>query len=160
MKTLEGIRDELLGLYNGNGWHGPSLTELLDGVTAEEALQQPLNGAHSIWEIVLHLWAWTNEVTRRLQGGSSYEPIEGNWPAITAADQAGWQKTLADLDVTHQALSDVIAQFPENRLDDIVPSSREFNVNMSFANMLNGLIAHNAYHAGQIAILKTAGKIS
>ncbi|HKI45763.1 MAG TPA: DinB family protein [Balneolales bacterium] len=54
--------EELLRLVNGDAWHGPSLRELLDGLSVEQALAHPLKGRHSIWEIVNHITVWHNAV--------------------------------------------------------------------------------------------------
>ena len=40
--------------------------------------------------------------------------------------------------------------FPEGRLIEIVPGQERFN----FYFLLHGIVQHNAYHAGQIALLQ------
>jgi hypothetical protein len=52
---LARLEEQLQRSFEGEAWHGPSLRETLDGVTAEEASRHPIPGAHSIWELVLHL---------------------------------------------------------------------------------------------------------
>ena len=52
------IADELSSTLNGEAWYGDSLREILEGVTASQALSHPIGSAHSIWELVLHLEAW------------------------------------------------------------------------------------------------------
>ena len=47
----------------GPMWHGPVLADLLDGMPHDRAAAKPIAGAHSIWEIVLHVTAWP--ATRR-----------------------------------------------------------------------------------------------
>ncbi|HEY7818948.1 MAG TPA: DinB family protein, partial [Vicinamibacteria bacterium] len=47
---------------DGQPWHGPSLAIVLQGVDARTAAARPIDGAHSIWEITLHLTGWTREV--------------------------------------------------------------------------------------------------
>ena len=55
---IQTIIDELKEIHDGEPWHGPSLKEILSGVTAEQAAAKPLANAHSIWEITLHVAAW------------------------------------------------------------------------------------------------------
>jgi uncharacterized damage-inducible protein DinB len=58
----------------------------------------------------------------------------------------------AALDRGHQALIDAIKKVPEARLDEpILPGKSSIYVT------LHGVIQHDLYHAGQIAILKKAG---
>ena len=62
------IIDELNAAIAGEPWHGDSIQTLLNDVTADQARARPIAAAHSIWEIVRHLTAWTQEVRRRLAG--------------------------------------------------------------------------------------------
>ncbi|PYQ46578.1 MAG: hypothetical protein DMF78_26090 [Acidobacteria bacterium] len=49
---IERLEAQLEAAFEGPAWHGPSVLEALDGVTAEGASAHPLTGAHSIWELV------------------------------------------------------------------------------------------------------------
>jgi hypothetical protein len=53
--------------YSGAPWHGPSLKDNLQGITAAHASRR-VGAGHTIWELVLHLAAWRGEIARRLQG--------------------------------------------------------------------------------------------
>jgi hypothetical protein len=63
---LAGIVDDLNRGYDGDAWHGPPLRKVLDGVTADVASAHPITDSHSIWEIVVHLSAWDDVITRRI----------------------------------------------------------------------------------------------
>ena len=52
---LKRLEEQLRRAHEGEAWHGPSLLEALAGVSAEQAAARPIAGAHSIWELVLHL---------------------------------------------------------------------------------------------------------
>jgi hypothetical protein len=52
---VEILADQIRRAFWGESWHGPSVREVLAGVSAEDAAAHPIAGAHSIWEIVLHL---------------------------------------------------------------------------------------------------------
>ncbi|MCI0697307.1 hypothetical protein L0337_35545 [candidate division KSB1 bacterium] len=54
MEEIKRIADQLKRAHEGEAWHGPSLRELLAGVTSEMAASKTLARAHNIWEIVLH----------------------------------------------------------------------------------------------------------
>jgi len=62
------IQRQLEHTFNGPAWHGPALLELLADVNAGKAAARPIAGAHSIWELVLHIAAWDKAVARRLAG--------------------------------------------------------------------------------------------
>jgi len=133
----------------GDAWHGPSLTRLLEGVTAEDAAQRPIPSAHNIWELVLHITAWANITRRRLTGGR-VEPKKGeNWPRPGAISEKNWKLARAKLAESHERLREVVAKLSDEQLAAKVPKGRR-----SVSNMLHGLTQHDAYHGGQIALLK------
>ena len=71
MSELTRIEDQLRRSFEGEAWHGPATLELLAEVVPEEAQTRPIPGAHSIWELVLHLGGAYRLVLRRLQGNSA-----------------------------------------------------------------------------------------
>src|SRR5204863_33859 len=68
MTEIERILDQLRRAYEGEAWHGPSVHEVLNGVTAAQAHERPLRNAHSIWELVQHIAVWADVGSRRLTG--------------------------------------------------------------------------------------------
>jgi uncharacterized damage-inducible protein DinB len=142
------LASQLRRSYEGQAWHGPSLRELLDGVTPEQAAAKPVAGAHSIWELVLHVTAWEQEALAVLEG-KKYETLAGekDWPPV----QGPWQATLDALGSVTQALVTAVRAMPEEKLNESAGGA-EYN----FYFMLHGVVQHSLYHAGQIAILKRA----
>src|SRR5260370_3027867 len=64
------ISDQLRRAFGGDAWHGDSVFEILMGVTAAQAAARPINNAHSIWELVLHIAAWERAVLRLVAGAA------------------------------------------------------------------------------------------
>ncbi len=152
------IADQLQRAFDGDPWYGPPLMKILDGVTAEQAAARPINDAHSIWQIALHIAAWQGAVLDRLVGKAARLPAEGDWPDIGDPSEDGWQHTLALLAERHNALMKAIAELSDDRLKQFVGEERDpaTGSGVSIYYTLHGLIQHNIYHAGQIAILKKA----
>ena len=152
MTETHRINSQLKRAYQGEAWHGPSLCELLDGVTAEQAAARPIAGAHSIWELVNHIIAWEQIAKRRLEGDPvKNPPDEMNFPPVTNTSESAWQKTLEQLAASNQSLREAVKQIEDSRLDELVPEADYSNY-----FMLHGVIQHDLYHAGQIALLKKA----
>jgi uncharacterized damage-inducible protein DinB len=142
---------ELSQALNGDAWHGPALRELLDGVTMEEAMQRPIPAAHNIWELVLHITSWANITRRRLTGGQ-VEPFEDeDWPHAGPFSEEFWKSACDALNDSQLKLIDVVTGLTDADLARNAPKSQR-----TVANMLHGVAQHNAYHGGQIAILKKA----
>ncbi|MFN2602778.1 MAG: DinB family protein [Gemmatimonadaceae bacterium] len=149
----ERIAEEIGQALAGDAWHGPSLSELLKDVTAEDAAHRPIPSAHNIWELVLHITSWANITRRRLTGGK-VEPEQGeDWPVPEAVSEKNWESALAALAESHERLCEVVAGLSDEELDARVPKGKR-----SVSNMLHGVTQHDAYHGGQIALLKKALK--
>lgn len=151
MNQIELIVDQLQRSYAGEAWHGPSLEELLTGITAEQALARPVAGAHSIWELTMHIGVWMSAARRRLAGDPAKLTPQEDWPRIDGGSPAAWRHTLDALEQEHNQLKAAICSLSESSLDNQTPGK-----NHSLAFMLHGVIQHNLYHAGQIALLKKA----
>ena len=144
------INSQLKRAYQGEAWHGPSLRELLEGVTAEQAAAKSIPNVHSIWELVNHIITWEEIARRRLEGDPvSQIPDEYNFPPVTDTSEAVWQATLKKLEDGNKALREAIKKIDDQQLDEIA-----LGTNYSIYFMVHGVIQHDLYHAGQIALLK------
>jgi uncharacterized damage-inducible protein DinB len=151
MNECQRIADQLRRAMEGDAWHGPALRELLQSVSSEMAAGLPIRGLHSIWEIVLHIAAWTEAVRRRLHGDPARLTPEEDWPAVSSPTEQSWKAALDRLAQAQQSLVDEVASLSPERLDEpIVPGMSSVYVT------LHGVVQHHLYHAGQIALLKKA----
>jgi uncharacterized damage-inducible protein DinB len=152
MSETARIADQLRRAFDGEAWHGDSLFEILNGVTAAQAAARPLKNAHSIWELVLHIAAWDGVVHRRLGGETVTLSDEQNFPAAKDTSENAWRSTLAQVQQVHADLVRAVAAFPDSRLGEKVPGKDP--AHYTFYYMLHGVAQHELYHAGQIALLK------
>ena len=153
---LERILDQLYREHEGDPWHGSPLRTLLDGITCEIAAAHPIRSVHSVWELVLHMTAWKNEVRKRLSGAPAGEPEEGDWPDVPSPTAEAWQAALDRLEAAHRALVDAVKSLPESKLLEPThdPRNRELGTGVSHYVLLHGIVQHDTYHAGQIALVK------
>jgi len=153
MGEINRIVDQLHRAYEGPAWHGPALAEVLAGVTADAAGQRHIPGTHTIWEIVLHITVWAEVVTRRLEGAEIPTlPPDQDWPAAPASSESDWRQTLDRLGEAERKLEEATRGLTDDRLRDTVMGERPYSI----YTMLHGVVQHNLYHAGQIALLKKA----
>jgi len=146
------LADQIRRAFEGDAWHGDSLLELLAGVDAKTAAAHPIKNAHSIWELLLHIAAWDDAVRRRM-GGVAVELIgKQNFPLVTDTSDAAWRRAVDHAKHAHAELVKAVAAFPDSRLQERVPGKKENYHN--FFYMLSGIVQHELYHAGQIALLK------
>jgi uncharacterized damage-inducible protein DinB len=152
MNEVERILDQMDRSFAGDAWHGPPLKPLLDGMTAEDAAQHPIRGAHSIWELVHHLTTWNTVVREELSGTSAQVTPELDWPPVWEATDIQWQRAVQNLVDARSRLRQAVEELRDDQLDER-PSKRTSN---SRYVMLHGIVQHDLYHAGQIALLKKA----
>ncbi len=151
MNEIDRIIDQIRRAYDGDAWHGSPLRAILAGVSAETASAKPIRDAHSIREIVRHLTFWHDAGRRRIGGEVVEDDEVTQWPGAFDAGEDGWPRELADLERTYVALVDSIGRLGVEDLERPVPG-KPYNVYI----LLHGLVQHNLYHAGQIALLKKA----
>ncbi len=148
------LADQIRRAFDGEAWHGDPVTEILEGISAKQAAERPINNGHSIWELVLHIEAWDSAVLRR-SGGTVVELSDAeNFPAVKDTSETAWQKAVQNMKDTHEKLVKAVAAFPDSRLQERVPGKKEKY--HDFYYMFSGIVQHELYHAGQIAILKKA----
>ncbi|HET6323917.1 MAG TPA: DinB family protein [Planctomycetaceae bacterium] len=138
--------------FDGTPWYGTALCKLLTDVSAEAAAAHPIPGTHSIWQEVLHAITW-RQVAIRLLNGEQVADVseEQNWPQGPAPSAAAWRQTLDELAQTQVSLEAAAGNLTDERLSEKAPGKP-----FSFYVLLHGIIQHDAYHAGQIALLKKA----
>ncbi len=145
------IAEQFRRAFEGDTWHGPSLLELLEGVDAVSAAARPLDDVHTIWELVSHIEVWDAATLRRLAGEACQPEGDANFPLMPQPSEAAWHKTVEQTKRTHETLVETVAALPESKLRETVPGKK-----YDFQFMLPGVVQHELYHAGQIAILKKA----
>ena len=154
MTEIHRIVDQLEREHHGEPWHGSALRDILGGVDHHTAAARPLPGAHSIWELVLHLTAWKHEVRQRLAGDAAGEPRDGDWPSIDDTSADSWRAALEKLDVAHRLLVSAVRDFPEQNLPVPTNDHRGDGIAATHYELLMGILQHDVYHAGQIALLR------
>ena len=152
MTRVDQLAKHIERTVNGPLWHGPTLEQLLAGVTAEVAAAKPVAGAHSIWEIVLHVAAWAEIGRARLDGRATADPPpEVDWPPVRDTSPQEWDAALQRLRDSHQNLAVRVRQLSESALDERLPG-----LEYKAWHLLHGVVEHGTYHGGQIALLKRA----
>ena len=151
MTEIERIVDQLNRAFAGEAWHGPAVIEILEGITARQAAAHPLAGGHSIWELALHITAWTRAGSRRLRGDRAQLTDAENFPAVRDSSERAWEEARRSIKQAHEELRSAILLLDDSRLDQPIIEGMS-----SIYVTLHGIIQHSLYHAGQIAILKKA----
>lgn len=152
MSAVDQLADLLDRSFHGGPWHGPAVAEVLDGVDADRAAARPIPEAHSIWEIVHHLTAWNEVPLQRIDGERVGEIAdEVDWAPVESTDEEAWRQAVAGLEEAHRRLHIRLTDLTEEDLERPVAGSEP-----TVRGLINGVLQHNAYHAGQIMLLRKA----
>jgi uncharacterized damage-inducible protein DinB len=145
---IERIARLLEKTFERQPWYGSSVMEILKDID-ENIVDKAIGQTHCISQLVQHMIAWRTFTTKRLQGDGDFEVTEQfNFPKSES-----WEKTQIQLIESQRSLLEAVKNFPEARLGEIVPS-KEYKY--TYYSLLHGIIQHDVYHLGQIALLKKA----
>jgi uncharacterized damage-inducible protein DinB len=151
-REIERLEEQLRLSFEGPAWHGPSVLEALEGVSADAAFQHPVGNAHSIWELVLHLTGTYQLVLRRLEADDRQLTGDEDWPQVPDPTAANWQDSIRTLRELHARTRRAILRFDAARLDEPLVPEPTYSAYTQFI----GLTQHDLYHAGQIMLLRRA----
>ena|SRR5690349_1526461 len=148
---LDRIRRQIEKTFDKQPWYGTSMKGILKEIDPDIVHRKV--GPHSIIMLLLHMIAWRRYATKRLLGDDGFKVTdEMNFPE-PAPTRENWTKALKDLDVSQKELLVALDTFKVDRLDELVPAASH---KYTWYTLLHGIIQHDVYHLGQIALAKKA----
>jgi hypothetical protein len=147
-------------VLHGDAWHGDAIWKILNGISAEAAAHRPLGDSHTIWEIVMHMTFWEAVGAKRLAGERAGldEDEALNFPAMPVISEVNWRQTLERFRASNEEFGKALAKLEAARVDELTAAGKR-----TFYDEAHGVIQHDVYHAGQVALLKkdfTEGRTS
>lgn len=139
--------------YRGGGWHGPSVLAALRDLDVKAARWRPAVGRHNIWELTIHL-AYARHILLGRMGLSvakfPHRLMKSWWPALPAGLTAdAWAGDLALLEALHEELIAAVSGASRRLLGTVRPGRND-----TIAMELLGVGTHDAYHAGQMNMIR------
>lgn len=137
--------------YNENGWF-VAARNAVEGVTAQQATWKPEGSDNSIWESLTHLIFYNNAYLQRFKGIRFEYDVADNDETFSADDPTdeAWQAVVEKFDAVMTEWLGLIEQADESKFSEPVPTKPE----RIWADLLADINAHNAYHGGQILLLR------
>ncbi|MFA7418707.1 MAG: DinB family protein [Melioribacteraceae bacterium] len=154
--VIEKLVAELDNAVNGDPWFGASLKTILSDISCEQAVIKYTENIHSIAEITHHICGWIEEVLSRIEGNEPKDPARGDWKEIANLAEVEWSNLMSSLFTAHTNLISRMKIFPFEKFEVQVGKEKikELGTGISYREMLVGLMEHNIYHGGQIALIK------
>lgn len=124
--------------YQHDAWVEP-LETVFDGLTAEQAARRLVPNSTTIWEIVLHLALWHENMIDRIETGQPIHPPVAWPPTPETANEAEWEEAKMRLRDALESVREIIEREPLDKLAS----------HYGLADLLCRA-THNGYHLGQI----------
>ncbi len=149
-KEIKSIIRNLQNVNAGEPWFGRPVYELLEEIDPSIVYTKPNDNSHSLIELLYHMITWAEFTLKRIEGDkeqdlAAFEQMD--WRKIKPAVHT-WEKGLKEYKKVHNTIAALLETKDDEFLKEIV-DYRKYN----FRFLLNGLIQHNIYHAGQVAYL-------
>jgi len=149
--TKEELIDQFSTCYDQNGWF-VAVRNAIDGVNVEQAAWKPSDSVNCIWETLSHLTYYNNAYLQRFRGIDFQSEVESNDETFSVGenDEATWQ---ADIDKFDTVMTEWLAALEltdKSKFAELVPNKDD----TTWAELVGLISTHNAYHAGQILLLR------
>jgi len=139
-------------VLDGKPWYGDAVMKKLININPEVANMQPLPSFNSIAKIVQHMINWRIFTIKKMQGDEAFDirqDDENDWIEVHISSQEDWDLLVHKLWATQLEIIELISSKSEIFFDEKV-SGRDYN----FSFLLSGIVQHDVYHLGQIALIK------
>jgi len=148
MDQVRFIIDQIKRTFKGYSWLDPSLMKTLEDVDAKDADKKLHSASHSIWELVLHITEWNKRALETLREGKMPNINDTEvWPNTHTMDS--WETTKEELEKTVNLLLNELMEWDNDQILSKIDDS-----DVTYKELLHGILQHNLYHTGQIALLK------
>lgn len=134
--------------YNGSPWIDVNIADTLKDISAIQAAIK-LKGLNSIWQIVNHLIAWRETCLLRIKGKTVQAPATNFIEEITDISERAWKETQKRFEDSQAAIILFLAETNDLILDKMYAPGK-----LNYYEHLQGILQHDAYHLGQIVLLK------
>ena len=146
MTRVADVLVALQGAFAKKGWHGATVLESVKGIRAKKARKR--KDQHSIHELVDHIEYWENIAVHYVRRGRPPKRRRADWAPPTLH----WRDSVRRMRATHRVLVAAIASLKDADLER--PVRTLGSGRMRLCQVLHGVAAHDAYHAGQIGLLR------
>ncbi|MBT8234575.1 MAG: DinB family protein [Bacteroidia bacterium] len=151
MNEIERVVANAADCFDGKPWYGTSTMSIIDMVSYSQVNIRPEGFSKSIAGLLRHMIAWRVFTIKRLRGLAEFtidSKSAENWNSSNVTEKE-WKGLLKLLKKTQEALVDAFENLQSENLTQGVPGSI---YNMDY--LIRGIIQHDVYHLGQIAVLK------
>jgi uncharacterized damage-inducible protein DinB len=139
--TLRSILlEQLKTTHNQKDWFVDANTAVA-GLTAEQASWQPGGGNHSVGQLANHLIFWNQQSLAKFKGETPAKFDGNNDETFNSFDSKKWAATVQQLDEVMKEWEKAVEAADDKKLE-------------AEASTIAHIGTHNAYHIGQIIVIR------
>lgn len=139
-------------VLEGSPWYGESVMEKLERMDYRVVNEVPSGLSNSIARLVKHMINWRVFTAEKLKGNTAFDirlNSTDDWPEITIHSEQQWRDLLQELKATQDQL---FTQLRSKNEDDLEQPCHGKSYSLGF--LVEGIVQHDVYHLGQIAIIE------
>jgi len=148
MSAKEVLIEQHTACYDENNWF-VAVKSAIDGLTSEEAAWKPDGADNSIWEEVNHLIFWNERWLQRYRGELK-EPQDVENTGTFKSEESDWHGTCQKLFAVMDGWREKLKVITHEKLDS--PVNDQYKA--PWWSPIAQQNIHNAYHTGQIVLLR------
>lgn len=150
---ITAIIDQMEQIHQGKGWIGVNFENKVQGLSDIDFFAQ-VKGMHSIAEIISHLTTWRVETILKIKTGegSITDDDPRNWKSNEDLRKVGKDEILRKHAESLSKLLGLLKEKNDDFLNEIYYDT-DFKSNYRYDFLIQGMLQHDIYHLGQIALL-------
>lgn len=131
---------QLRSTHNNSDWF-VCANVAVAGLTPEQASWTDGKGNHSVGQLANHIIFWNRRNLERMKGGQPEKFSGNNDETFNSFDAKSWNATVQQLDSVLTELENLVENADDAKLKSMAPTIANIN-------------AHNAYHIGEIVVVR------
>ena len=148
--SIEEYKKDLVNVFEGSPWYGKSVMKILGGIEGID-LNNKLPDGNNVAQILEHMITWRTWGIQMFKGNYDYwikADSNDDWERETLFTEKDLVGLITRLKQSQVDILENISDKDDSWLNKQIPE-RKF----TFAEAVNGIIQHDIYHLGQIALL-------
>jgi uncharacterized damage-inducible protein DinB len=149
METMQQIAKHFRDFYSGGNWTASNLKKNLQGITWKEATTK-VHDLNTIAALVYHMNYYVRAMLNVFRGTPMNASDKYSFDLPPVNSQEDWEKLVQQSFDDATALAEFIENLPPGKMTETFVDPKYGN----YLRNIMGVIEHNHYHLGQIALIK------
>ena len=148
--SIQEYKEDLVKVFEGEPWYGKCVLYYLDKLDGND-LAKKLPGGNNVVQILEHMITWRNWGLQMFKGNFDFwiKPDSNqDWEREAQFTSEDLEKLIFRLKQNQSEILEILKSKEDSWLVEMIPE-RKF----TFGEALNGIVQHDIYHIGQIALL-------